>query len=520
MSNYMTLSFVEFGFLSEAVEAEQHLKHLTHAEDRVIYGGRAGFHHVHDLLKSVHSSIKGEANQTKVTVKKDGSPSIVAGYHPTSGKFFVASKSVFNKEPKINYSPEDIEKNHGHAPGLVEKLKSALHHLPKVMPKSGVYQGDMMYTSGDIKSDDTHHSFTPNTITYSASKDSEHGKQIAAAKMGVAFHTKYEGPSLDKMKATFNPDSSKFKKHKDVHVISVQHDTAKSSLSPMEEKSFSNHLMKAKNMADKAPDQTFHAMHGHEAHLETYINHTVRTGSAPTVAGYKEHLHGRLQKEVDKVKTDKSKIAKSEVLTSHMKHIDEHAKHIGTVLQIHHHVQQAKNILIKSLDAHQEFKHTIAGKKANPEGYVAVHQGVPTKLVNREEFSKANFDNNRGRAATVTEGFLGFGKKKESRPEHLHISDEDAHTITSNSHKLHKGYVNDYHKYLKSDGKPRTNINIHSHSKSTGLKKEGYLRKHADGYHLRVDHYGVSGSTHGHSPLVSSDHKLDNLHDIHKHMNE
>ena len=81
-----------------------------------------------------------------VTTKYDGSPSIVFGTHPETGRFFVASKSAFNKDPKINYTPEDIERNHGHAPGLVEKLKGALEHLPKIMPRNGgVYQGDLMY---------------------------------------------------------------------------------------------------------------------------------------------------------------------------------------------------------------------------------------------------------------------------------------------------------------------------------------------------------------------------------------
>lgn len=79
------------------------------------------------------------------------SPSIVFGHHPKTGKFFVASKSAFNKNPKINYTEKDIDRNHGHAPGLSSKLKSALKHFPKVTPKKGIYQGDLMYTHEDLK---------------------------------------------------------------------------------------------------------------------------------------------------------------------------------------------------------------------------------------------------------------------------------------------------------------------------------------------------------------------------------
>lgn len=392
------MNFKEFTFLSEAVEPEQHLKHLTHAEDRVLYGGRSGFHHVHEVLSNVHASISGQHSPTKVTIKKDGSPSIVAGYHPENGKFFVASKSAFNKDPKINYSEADIEANHGHAPGLVEKLKHALKHLPKVMPKKGVYQGDVMHSHDDLHHTADHVSFTPNTITYTAKRDSEEGRKVLNSKFGVAFHTKYEGPSFDKMKATFNPNMNEFKKHKDVNLVSVEHETKKSSLSPTDHKKFQLHMNAAKEINDKIHDQAYHATESHAQHIETYINSTVRTGDKPSVEGYKEHLRGRLQKEVDKVKTDKAKQSKTDTLNAHMKHIDDNKSHIANVLKIHGHIQKAKNVLVKALDAHQTYEHSIKGEKAAPEGYVAVHHGIPTKLVNREEFSRANFANNRGRS--------------------------------------------------------------------------------------------------------------------------
>jgi hypothetical protein len=137
-------------FLSEDT-SEEKLKHLEHAEDHVIHGGAAGFSHAYHNLKDVHDRLTGKQNATKVTMKYDGSPSVIFGTNPENGKFFVATKSAFNKNPKINYTPEDIEKNHGHAPGLVQKLKAALAHLPKTTPKKGVFQGDIMHTKGDVQ---------------------------------------------------------------------------------------------------------------------------------------------------------------------------------------------------------------------------------------------------------------------------------------------------------------------------------------------------------------------------------
>ena len=143
------MSFAKF--LSESVAADDKLKHLEHAEDHPINAGAAGFKHAADTLNAVHNQLlRKDGSNVKVTMKYDGSPSIVFGHHPQTGKFFVASKSAFNVKPKINYTDQDIEANHGHAPGLVSKLKFALKHLPKVTPKGAVYQGDIMHTPEDV----------------------------------------------------------------------------------------------------------------------------------------------------------------------------------------------------------------------------------------------------------------------------------------------------------------------------------------------------------------------------------
>lgn len=197
------------------------LKHLDHPEDNAIFS-HSGFTHAFQALHDVHKALKGQKHTSKITTKLDGSPSIVAGHHPETGKFFVASKSAFNKNPKINYTHEDIDRNHGHSPGLAHKLKQALDHLPKAMPKKGVYQGDFMHSHDDREHTDTQVKFKPNTITYSLKKNSEEGKKAAASKIGVAFHTKYEGKTLEDMHATPHVDHENFKQHKDVHLISPE----------------------------------------------------------------------------------------------------------------------------------------------------------------------------------------------------------------------------------------------------------------------------------------------------------
>ena len=133
--------------------SEEKLTHLEHAEDHPINAGHEGTMHAINTLRQTANALRGQPSSARLMTKFDGSPSIVFGRHPETGRFFVASKSAFNKEPKINYTLEDIERNHGHAPGLVSKLSAALQHLPKVTPSSGVYQADIMHTPEDVMED-------------------------------------------------------------------------------------------------------------------------------------------------------------------------------------------------------------------------------------------------------------------------------------------------------------------------------------------------------------------------------
>lgn len=378
-------------FLIESAD-DGKLKHIHHAEDRPLLHGSAGFEHAEGALRQAHEQMKSGEKSSALTMKYDGSPSIVFGHHPENGKFFVASKSAFNKNPKINYTAEDIDKNHGHAPGLSAKLKAALEHLPKSSPKKGVYQGDLMHTPEDhVHNKDGSVSFTPNTITYTA-----HGKDAEAvkkSKVGVVVHQKYEGKTLDDMRATPNVDEKNFKKHPDVHLHTADFDTSKVKYTPEAQKKFEKELHAAKDVHLKHPEMYDHTSrhHGDGGHLATYINQTVREDSKPTTEGFKAHVMGKYQKLADKVKTDKAKAQKLGEGEGQVAHVDAHKEHYDNLFKMHQHLQNAKNTLVDSLESHTGgYGHHIAGKESKPEGYVVNHKGEPTKLVNRAEFAKQN----------------------------------------------------------------------------------------------------------------------------------
>ena len=98
------LDFVKFMIAESLTQGFGHLKHLEHLEDHVINDGAVGFAHARKVLDHTHTQVKGGFAPSKLTTKFDGSPSVVFGHHPKTGQFFVASKSAFNKNPKINYT--------------------------------------------------------------------------------------------------------------------------------------------------------------------------------------------------------------------------------------------------------------------------------------------------------------------------------------------------------------------------------------------------------------------------------
>ena len=155
--------------------------HLEHPEDTILTGNL-------DFLKAVKSY--SVAPHGHISVKIDGSPAIVWGTHPVTHKFFVGTKSVFNKKLiKVNYTHKDIDNNHKGLVAII--LHSCLSNLPKT---EYIYQGDFLGFGGD-------NTFQPNTVTYVFP---ENVQQTII----VAPHTQYEidqcvpSPSINALRDT------------------------------------------------------------------------------------------------------------------------------------------------------------------------------------------------------------------------------------------------------------------------------------------------------------------------------
>ena len=147
--------------------------HIEHPEDTILTG---------DL-----SVLDAFQSDNHYSVKIDGSPAIVWGTDPENGKFFVGTKSVFNKRtPKVNYTVQDIEKNHKDF-ALQSILIRCLHCLPRIGFEGRVFQGDFIGFGG-------YRDYKPNAISYTFA-------EVQNVGVVVAPHTEYKGATLKDMNA-------------------------------------------------------------------------------------------------------------------------------------------------------------------------------------------------------------------------------------------------------------------------------------------------------------------------------
>ena len=179
--------------------------HLEHLEDNILNDGSQGGKEAVAFLRSLGEMLDQGSAEARVTVKWDGAPAIICGVNPDNGRFFVGTKSVFNKvSPKISYSENDVDSLY--PPGqLAEKLKAAYKYL-STLSIPNVVQGDLLFTDDKYEAvigGDTCIAFQPNTIVYAVPKDTDIGRKIDEAKFGIVFHTQYSGRSLDMMSASF-----------------------------------------------------------------------------------------------------------------------------------------------------------------------------------------------------------------------------------------------------------------------------------------------------------------------------
>ena len=385
--------------------------HLEHLEDDIINRGSQGGVNAINFLNSVRNMLAGNVGgKLNMSVKWDGAPAVFCGTNPENGKFFVGTKSVFNATPKINYTPNDIRKNHGGE--LANKLQVCLRELPK-LGLDGIYQGDLLFTRGDLKAvaidGEKMITFTPNTITYAVPVGSDIARRIARAKLGIVFHTKYSGKTMSSLTAGFG--SIKGQGPASVFLASAAFtDTSgsatfnKSELAKFDAliRMAQGSLSKAKPMLDEMSKSSMSDQLSVGYRLKTFFNAYIRNSKqgmdkvAVMQKSFRDYYESFIQAEIDSKKTPKGKEKYIKAKEDGLRFIDRNKTALYFAIASHISLANCKNSLISKLNQVQSIGHflrTPNGYKVTaPEGFVAVDRVAGAiKLVDRLEFSRANF---------------------------------------------------------------------------------------------------------------------------------
>jgi len=382
--------------------------HLEHLEDNILNDGSQGGKEAVAFLRSLGDMLDQGSAEARVTVKWDGAPAIICGVNPDNGRFFVGTKSVFNKvTPKISYSENDVDSLY--PPGqLAEKLKAAYKYL-STLSIPNVVQGDLLFTDDKYEAvigGDTCIAFQPNTIVYAVPKDSEIGKKIDEAKFGIVFHTQYNGRTLDSMSASFGDINIQGNTNVFVTSSDFKNASGEANMTRAEKTTYTNLVNKTEGSLKQA-SRFLDLMKTNNMNkftlsimFKTFFNRYVRegrslVGARATARDFAQYFSNALDKEIDSKKMKSTKDKYLELKNKGLKFINDNQQAIYMTVASYMNLQAAKNFMIRKLqkvNTFGTFLKTPDGYRVTaPEGFVAIRSGRALKLVDRLEFSRANF---------------------------------------------------------------------------------------------------------------------------------
>ena len=384
---------------------------MEHMEDLPFNEGVEGTRRAINFLRDLRDMLAGHSKSNlSATVKWDGAPAIFAGIDPRDGKFFVAKKGIFNKNPKVYKTQADIDADLSGE--LADKFSIALKEFSKLGITKGIYQGDLMFTKGDVKLEtiegEKFYTFHPNTIVYAVPVRSALGDTISKAKIGVVWHTTYTGSSFETLVASFGKGI--VDKLKQVPGIWMDDATYKdysgtATFTQSETKEITSILSKAGSLFNTIDSTVINAFKNDPELLslvKIFNNSKIRANEK--ITDPKKHekdlfhfIYDRYQKEIDTKKTDKSKADWEAKRKKVLAIFQTQEMQLAKVFELTNLLVDAKHMIVDKMNkaGHiNTFLKTKDGfKTTGVEGFVAIDHlnGGAVKIVNRMEFSKSNF---------------------------------------------------------------------------------------------------------------------------------
>lgn len=385
-------------------------KHLEHVEDLMFGAGTEGLKQTTQVIQNVLFQLRGSTkSKINITEKWDGSPSMFIGKHPETGETFIATKGLLNKEPKYATSVEQIKEIY--PPGLAAKMVPFFNAF-QLNNFKGIFQGDVLFWDDESKKQleiDGHPYliFKPNTLVYAASKGSHAFAQAAKNKMAIVWHTKYEGKTLNDLSPSYGITEREMPKATNVWSLNAEWEY-KHPLDMFSSQFFNKMVHKLNTIiATAEQNKTIDTITADQELIQLFRQfNNVKIKNNNDIKSYGNYIREfqtyvleYYQKQADKVKQDKTKIAKLEKAKAHIESIQNNYEAWYFMLDAYTLAIDLKLSLLSKLHQSSLLSTFIEDNgglnSTDPEGYVVVDGDLVVKFVDRLSFSRFNFNSAR-----------------------------------------------------------------------------------------------------------------------------
>lgn len=377
------------------------INHIPHIED-LLFEGLESIVDLGLILADLQNMFENKFSPyVNLKLKWDGNPSIFFGENPENNRFFVATKSILNKEPVLFYTEQDIENKYQDDPWkieLKETLKTCLKFLPEVCLSKFIYQADVLFTSKTLNETTLGAKIQPNTITYWIDKNSPIYEYVTKAELGICYHTQYSSDLKRNNKNFWLPSTDNvFCQTSDIVIPQSLMYNRK-----LEESYYDIPVLNFYDFHDDLGAYFIHHFNGDfkiKDLVKRYVNLRIKEDRCDlidtlhfltrTKENYRDIIASLKKSDSIKNKCEEFNIVET--------FIRNNFKQFDVLFDCWHRIREYKNMVLESLHTiNTEIKPLLTEtlQPTKHEGFVlTTHDSPQVKLVDRFEFSKNNFNN-------------------------------------------------------------------------------------------------------------------------------
>jgi hypothetical protein len=243
--------------------------------------------------------------------------------------------------------------------------------------------------------------FTPNTITYAVEKGTPLARQISSAKMGIVWHTSYNGKSIESLAASPGVNAASLRKSRNVWFDDAQLKNLAGTITftTTESNNIEKALVAAEQYANRLKGFLNFLSRNDElrTYLEMYVNAMVKIGSTElTIDTFRSFVEDKEMARINKLKQQTAIDRGMEKVDGLKKSIQYYSSALNAMFALHKTLRDVKMMVMKKLDTISSFGHFVRTdngfRVTGAEGFVIGDvDGKTVKLVDRLEFSRINF---------------------------------------------------------------------------------------------------------------------------------